>query len=217
MKKFPLICVDNFYKNPEEIRQFALKQNFFVSGNYPGKRTENIDLLNKDIFQQFCEKFFSICYDRTISNFEIDTRFWLTTSLSENPKSPKNNGWIHTDNYHLGGVIYLSPGLDLNLGTTFYEQIKKIDKESQFNYNKAVSNFYCNGKDYEFDKMILEHNSHYTETAKIGNVFNRLVSFDASTPHSPSHYYMGKDIRLAQVFFVKQIDTDSNFPLYRVN
>ena len=31
---------DNFYDNPLEVREFALKQEFKVRGNYPGQRTE---------------------------------------------------------------------------------------------------------------------------------------------------------------------------------
>ena len=31
--------IDNFYANPKEVREFALKQEFKVRGNYPGQRT----------------------------------------------------------------------------------------------------------------------------------------------------------------------------------
>ena len=36
-----LIICDNFYNNPEEVRNFALQQNFEVKGNYPGNRTKS--------------------------------------------------------------------------------------------------------------------------------------------------------------------------------
>ena len=36
--------IDNFYANPKEVREFALKQEFKVRGNYPGQRT--ISFLN---------------------------------------------------------------------------------------------------------------------------------------------------------------------------
>ena len=32
--------VDNFYSNVDEVREFALQQDFGVRGNYPGQRTE---------------------------------------------------------------------------------------------------------------------------------------------------------------------------------
>ena len=34
-----LFVVDNFYPKPYELREFALKQDFNVDGNYPGHRT----------------------------------------------------------------------------------------------------------------------------------------------------------------------------------
>ena len=40
-----LIVVDDFYKNVDDVRKFALSQKFLVEGNYPGFRT--VSLLNE--------------------------------------------------------------------------------------------------------------------------------------------------------------------------
>ena len=42
-----LIICDNFYSNVDEVRAFALKQDFNVDGNYPGHRTKSF--LNESI------------------------------------------------------------------------------------------------------------------------------------------------------------------------
>ena len=34
------LIIDDFYSNPEEVRDFALQQEFFVEGNFPGFRTK---------------------------------------------------------------------------------------------------------------------------------------------------------------------------------
>ena len=34
-----LIIIDNFYNNVDDVREFALQQDFNVDGNYPGHRT----------------------------------------------------------------------------------------------------------------------------------------------------------------------------------
>ena len=34
-----VIIVDDFYSNPDSVREFALQQEFKVRGNYPGQRT----------------------------------------------------------------------------------------------------------------------------------------------------------------------------------
>ena len=33
------IVIDDFYAEPQKVRDFALKQEFKVRGNYPGQRT----------------------------------------------------------------------------------------------------------------------------------------------------------------------------------
>jgi hypothetical protein len=45
------LVVDNFYSNPIQVREFALKQEFEVRGNYPGLRTVSFlnDTLKKTI------------------------------------------------------------------------------------------------------------------------------------------------------------------------
>jgi hypothetical protein len=39
--KVDLIVVDDFYTNPDDVRNFALSQEFSVRGNYPGMRTKS--------------------------------------------------------------------------------------------------------------------------------------------------------------------------------
>ena len=41
------LIVDDFYVNPNEVREFALSQDFKVEGNYPGQRT--ISFLDNDL------------------------------------------------------------------------------------------------------------------------------------------------------------------------
>ena len=58
--RFPTLCVDDFYKNPEQIRDFALSLEYSKpEGIYPGERTKYLHEIDKKLFQQFCEKLFS--------------------------------------------------------------------------------------------------------------------------------------------------------------
>ena len=36
-----VIITDNFYSDPDRVRQFALSQEFKVRGNFPGSRTQS--------------------------------------------------------------------------------------------------------------------------------------------------------------------------------
>jgi hypothetical protein len=39
--RFNSLTIDDFYANPDEVREFALNQEFKVRGNYPGQRTKS--------------------------------------------------------------------------------------------------------------------------------------------------------------------------------
>ena len=38
--KTNMIVIDEFYNNPDDVRAFALSQQFDVTGNWPGNRTK---------------------------------------------------------------------------------------------------------------------------------------------------------------------------------
>ena len=44
-----LIVVDDFYNNVDEVREFALSQNFDVEGNYPAKDLVAILMIVQEI------------------------------------------------------------------------------------------------------------------------------------------------------------------------
>jgi len=213
MNNFPTLCVDNFYNDPDKIREYALKQEYLESpGNYPGKRTKELHNLNPRLFNGFIEKLFSIYYPISDLKWKVSTAFWKVSTLDFDPKSPKNMGFIHEDKCLMAGVIYLSPGFDVNLGTTIYRQKKN---RPSIDY-KVLHSFYSNGEDYGFDESIKSNNDCFDETIKIGYIYNRMISFDGNVAHSPSHFYMGDEVRLTQVFFVHEVKSSLKFPNKRL-
>lgn len=215
MRNFPTIIVDNFYKEPDKVREFALKQEYFDStGEYPGKRTKYIHELNRDLFEGFCQKLFSIHYPQTDIKLNVNSQFWKVSTLDSDPLSPKNMGWIHIDGCLAAGVVYLTPGFNKELGTTIYKRNKKETIES-VEY-ESMYKFYSSNIDENFDENIIKNNSSFEETTKISNLYNRFIWFDGNIPHSPSHYYMGDETRLVQVFFVFGIKTSIASPIKRI-
>jgi hypothetical protein len=212
MINFPTIIVDNFYKEPDKVREFALKQDFLDSpGNYPGKRTKQLYELNRDLFIGFCTKLFSLYYPSNIQ-WVVNTAFWKVGSIDSIALSPKNMGWIHDDGCLFAGVVYLTPDLNSKLGTNIYKQIK----EREIIDTSCMHKFYSSGIDDNFDENITKNNSAFEETTRICNAYNRLVCFDGRVPHSPSNYFMGDEIRLVQVFFVREIHSPVPTPIQRI-
>jgi len=216
MNNNPALCIDDYYSDPDSVRALALKQEYSVpvEGNYPGKRTKRLDELDKNFFNQFCNKLLSVFFDLDSESvsYEIDTSFQLIPSVDPNPMSPKNMGWVHYDeNVIFAGVIFLTPKIDLNCGTSIF---KLVDKE-KLDLSNAKKDFYKNGIDSDYDNRIQRHRDAYIETIRFNNVYNRLIAFDSSSAHGVNSYYSDSDLRLTQVFFVTKIGTNTKPPILR--
>ena len=61
-----LMIIDNFYTNPDSVRNYALSQPFDVTGNYPGARTK--PYLPDDVKLLFHK---GVALWRCIENYEI--------------------------------------------------------------------------------------------------------------------------------------------------
>lgn len=209
--KYPLICIDNFYKDPLSVREFALKQIFTTTkkGGFPGKRTEPLHLLDKSFFDNFCYKVFSIFYDLN----KEDINWTVNTNFDINTKDDVE-GWIHKDeNAVFVGVIYLTPNIDNESGTNFYKKTKDFDEQTYV--NDKINYFTKKEKKEKYFESLQKHNKNFERTIKIDNVFNRFVAYDANTWHSIGNL-KNVDERLTQVFFVEKCDVRTT-PIERIN
>jgi len=97
----------------------------------------------------------------------------------------------HRDALNYAGILYLTPDAPFSTGTTLYAHKEtKIRRVSDERRAEVFSGGY-------FDKTKFE------TVDVVGNVYNRLVLFDATNIHAASCYF-GKDVtdsRLFQIFF----------------
>jgi|688.fasta_scaffold107169_2 hypothetical protein len=193
-----LIVIDNFYNNPLETRNYILKQEFSVKGNFPGQRTISYATEHlKDIIQKYIEPF----------SGKI-TYFPCPNDKNEKEKEPKEeiyNGsfqyttardrsWIHTDKWNnWAGVLFMTPDAPLSSGTAFYRFNDGATCESEglvLNNKNEVDRW-----SQDFTKWEL--------VDTVGNVFNRLVLFNAHRYHMSMDYFgdTKENGRLFQTFF----------------
>ncbi len=218
MKKFPVTIVDNFYENPELVRDFALSQEFYISdkGEYPGLRTDCLPNISKELFNTFSEKLFSLFYDfkTTKVSWDVETRFQKIEKFSKNKNSKLNQGWVHTDNCIFSGVVYLSKN---SSGTSIYYPKKEGDEVSSQDQKRLL----FSGKsvdESQYEDAIDKNNSKFYETIRIEGEFNRLIIFEGGIHHAVPSFYTENDDRLTQVFFVNEIDVVDdvgNYPIVR--
>jgi hypothetical protein len=184
-----LLIIDNFYNNPMETRNHILRQEFKVRGNYPGQRTlsyatpEIRDMIQNWILP-FGGKITQFPMEKNEKNY--NGAFQYTTS--------RDRSWFHVDSWNnWAAVLYLTPDAPPNSGTGLYryKDGTRFDHEQKIRGNADEINKYT--QDVTQWELI----------DKVGNIFNRLVIFNANAFHMSMDYF-GHDKftgRLFQVFF----------------
>lgn len=180
-----LIIIENFYKDPDVMREYALSKEFNVSGNYPGNRTDCESDKQRDYLKKYFE---DNIFKRPITYWPdgYNTAFQYTTEESDT--------WVHHDLTGWAGVLYLTPNAPIESGTGIYRH-----KESGiFEWDKNKPETELNYKDY------LKDMSKWEQIAFVGNIYNRLVVYRGSLYHRSVLPGFGKDKytgRLFQTFF----------------
>ena len=184
------LTIDDFYANPMEVREFALKQEFKVRGNYPGQRTE--PFLTDNTKQKLREILYPFAGEITWWGGDYTGSFQYTTAA--------DRSWIHADSTtDWAAVCYLTPNAPLSSGTGLFRH--KETGWSNFDYKRE------NDPEYMKGAPPGHHSQDYTKwemVDRVGNVFNRLIMYRADNYHVSLDYF-GKDKydgRLFQLFFI---------------
>jgi hypothetical protein len=185
------MVIDNFYTNALETRDFILKQEFKVRGNYPGQRTisyatEEIKTIIENHIQHFAGKITEWPMYTNDTQETYNGAYQYTTS--------RDKSWIHTDGVNnWAGVLYMTPNAPVGAGTGMYRfrDGTRFEEEADARGSRAIIDEYS--QDYTKWEMV----------DKIGNVFNRLVLFNSKQFHASLDYFgtNKENGRLFQVFF----------------
>lgn len=214
---FPVTVVDHFYPNPDEVRQFALQQEYTVqSSSYPGIRTQLLHTINQQFTEQFCNKLFSLFFDlpNTYLQWQVQTSFHKITPYTN---QQANTGLIHKDhNCLFAGVVYLNPNPDINSGTSLCQPNNNLPIDYYTTQQEWDGKLFTYDDDY-IANVITQHTNYFDTTVDIKNVYNRLVLYDGDYWHKITNYSMNNDTRLNQVFFVYDLQSSSPPPIIRMN
>jgi hypothetical protein len=172
-----IFVVDDFYEDPEKVRNLALSQTFHNQPWYKGKRTND-----RFLFHGQKQKFENII-DQEISG-------WLTEPMNGRFQSclPEDLLVYHCDIQKWAAMVFLTPDAPFEAGTSFYSDKRngvRDQTDPRISETFADENFY--------DKTRFEL------VDKVGNIFNRLIIFDGSLIHAPSSYF-GHDLETSRLF-----------------
>jgi hypothetical protein len=199
-----ILVIDNFYKDPYAIREFALQQTFKdckeadAGGNWPGRRTKFLHNLDDDISNEFHSAFLGNLLDNNPIKYNgyIETNFQLCYESD-------GDSWVHYDtppwNCTHVGVVYLTPDPAPNSGTLFYEfneEYRQEFEEYAAKNDNLWFNLNRNADTKEFDKF-------FTQTLALPNRFNRAIIYGPDRWHKSDQYFGStpQDGRLFQPFF----------------
>ena len=177
--------VDNFYQNPDAIRKMALEQEYDQGGigkYYIGNRTKQ-----QFLFPGLKEEFEYIM-NRRIEKWEehgMNGRFQLCKEGEPLV--------YHCDPQRWAGMLYLTPDAPYHSGTSTHA-LKGTDVRHLS--HPEISKCFRPGSQ-NLDRTIFEPVDNF------GNVYNRLVIFNAGYLHSATDYfgYNNENCRLWQMFF----------------
>lgn len=175
--KLDLVIADNFYDNPDDVRQFALSQPFDVKGNYPGARTK--PFMNDSVKAAISTL---VAASGQVTNWHEDCGFTGAFQLC----TAQDRTWIHADSFNTwAGVCYLTPNAPVSGGTSLY-------RHKATGYREKVGEDY---ESYDYTK--------WEEVDRIGNIYNRIILYRGNMFHASVDYFGStyEDGRLFQTFF----------------
>jgi hypothetical protein len=219
MNLYPVTIINDFYDNPDTIRQFALAQKYTFRHEeegldyvYPGCRTQDLHALDASLQAMVLEKMVSVFHIQ-----EHDVMRWAISSSFQSVSEIYKEGVIHTDtNTIFAGVLYLTPNAPLDSGTSLYRKNASYDESK---YKVACD---LNTERFKTGKIAMDtgYHSMFDEVVRVNNVYNTLILFEGDMYHAANKFFGTnlQDSRLAQVFFVNKIDANkaNSFPINRI-
>jgi hypothetical protein len=175
-----VIVVDDFYSNPDDVRLFALQQEFTQKGNYPGHRTNSF--LNDGVKDTLSNIL------RNAGGNVINWNEEDGGSGSFELAKASDRSWIHTDHYNTwAGIVYLTPDAPLSGGTGLFQY-----KKTGALYSHELASY--ESQDY----------TKWQVGDVIANRYNRLALYRSDQFHTSLDYFgNSKETgRLFQLFFI---------------
>lgn len=193
----PIECttfvIDDFYENPDAVRNFALSQEYYNRSNVPGKRTNRFYIEEVDKYLKKFTKY----YTGNEYNGHIMSGFQYNTS--------KDQSWYHIDGTSgYAAIIYLTPDAPHTAGTGLFKHESGITDRNEVDYLTQQCSILEASK-YELNRTFIDQHDHtkWMSNIKVANVYNRLVIYKMSRFHRSLDYF-GYDInnsRLMQIIF----------------
>lgn len=195
------ISKDDFFKNPNKVIELSNDLEYHRSEIWPGERTINLFEIKDDRIAdlvKYMTKRLSVEIFPGIYKYLLDLRFHRNYSYQD---EMLNQGWIHSDDCQLAGIIYLNKESNYDSGTSIFEKNSNVSFDRADFSSRLNFNLYDLTSD-EYKKDLKNNHKQFSESIKFGMKFNRLVGYDAQMFHRPNNYKVLGPKRLTLLFFI---------------
>jgi hypothetical protein len=219
MIKTPITILDNFFDNPDKIRDYALSLEFEKDpkGEWPGVRSKPLHEINLPLFDELCRRVLSMYFE--IETFPSPIS-WHASMHFQKVDESYVSGWVHRDDTTvITAIVYLNKNSNGNGGTSIYKLKNNILLPNSSELNKYKLDAYkglIDIKDVQEKKK--ENNNQYLEIIKVQNEYNRILAFPGGFPHAAQDFFGKKDEepRLTLVMFFDELLVNRS-PIDRVH
>lgn len=182
-----LIVKDNFYDQPHKVYEKALQATYYEPEHVTGYRTTKV-YHEKDVKGKL-EKILGIKIIRWDTDpMEENGVFYQGLSKGKKKEVPG----VHSDEpfNDVTIVIYLTPGLPLNCGTSFWmhKQTGLVDPVTPADARRHKMNFTKLRDQLEKES---KDRSKWIEIDRVGYRFNRMLAYPSGAFHSATNHYGG--------------------------
>lgn len=188
-----LIVIDNFYKNPDMIREYTMNNLVFESSNYnKGQRSTERFILDGT------KEKLEYILGREITNWN---HYKYANGIFQYCTADQPIVY-HVDAQSMAAVVFLTKNAPLDTGTAFFRS--KSTGEYRFEEASLENETYVKAftGDYNSNPNFYDSTLH-DKVDEVGNIYNRLVIWDAKKIHAATKYF-GDNIensRYFQLFF----------------
>jgi hypothetical protein len=185
--------VENFYEDPDAVRDYALSQVYYPGEGAVGSRTRK-----QFLFDGVKERFEDIMGIK-IAHKTPEGHGWYDGGINGRFQScPAGTNMVfHCDAQQWAAVLFLSPNAPTEGGTSFFKHKETgVRHSGEIDWEGGQGNVV-------FNQQTFIDPTPYEAVDTVGNVYNRLVIFDGQLIHSGQNYF-GWDIpssRFFQIFF----------------
>ena len=215
------ICVDDFFTNPDIIREYSSTLDYYPNptGRWSGVRTKALSDIDSKLNQLIVSKIMRAHYPGHKNQISWEMSRVCFHKNATWVGETSNTGWVHVDDdVDVAGLIYLTPDSNLESGTNIFH-LKDEWKDKHDDSEPCVGKrlLYSDSPDFdtkEYNKELKEWNDRFKLVSKFNNLYNRMVMWSGNEYHG-AHSFEGYNDRerLTLLFFIGGIKVDNILPI----